>query len=576
MNKIILSYCRVSTSEQSTDGAGLDNQKHVNNLAINRLHAIDNYIRLEDIVEVGSAYKGNNLLTIIDNAKAGLYPKDSIIVMFDQTRFSRTDFLDSANKMKELLDTGVKVHYSSSNETLTREKLEDFGGFISMLAKAEAANKESKSRSDRTLASYANKIANNELVAVGALPNWIRKVYDTSGSKPKIVAFELIPERKQVIESIFEKYIEGQGATTITAWLNNNVKPWPEFDNRRKNKANRVWRESYITKILVNPAVIGERVFNVGRDNESRRSNYYPAAVNKEKWYLAQEIRRNRPKGTAGGYKHPLNIFSGLCFCGYCGSRCGIQNFNTGRRSAIRCTAYAKKEVSPSICAGGSSPVKFLERVIIEFCKDKINFDAIFQASSIDITQLKIEVDSIEHDIAKLLSKLTKIEDLYFDDEISKGRYVERKNEFENTLSNEKQRLENLKQEIDANTHVQTTDETEFAKLLNMQKENTMPDDVRMKLRDLLPRFIDKIIVYRYGDWLSPKKLNDAAKLLEGDKKANEILKHMEQRAVKSRSIIIYGLQFKSGYYRAIWFDTKKETWLSKTDNAGILHSDNT
>jgi|TARA_B110001469_G_scaffold126593_1_gene144673 DNA invertase Pin-like site-specific DNA recombinase len=27
MNKIILSYCRVSTSEQSTEGAGLDNQK---------------------------------------------------------------------------------------------------------------------------------------------------------------------------------------------------------------------------------------------------------------------------------------------------------------------------------------------------------------------------------------------------------------------------------------------------------------------------------------------------------------------------------------------------------------------
>ena len=35
-----------------------------------------------------------------------------------------------------------------------------------MLAKAEAPNKESKSRSDRTLASYANEIANNELVAV--------------------------------------------------------------------------------------------------------------------------------------------------------------------------------------------------------------------------------------------------------------------------------------------------------------------------------------------------------------------------------------------------------------------------
>ena len=389
------------------------------------------------------------------------------------------------------------------------------------------------------------------------------------------MAFEVISERKKVIEAIFDKYIEGQGATTITAWLNENVEPWPEFDNRRKNKANRVWRESYITKILVNPAVIGDRIFNVGRDNETRRSNYYPTAVSREKWHLAQEVRRNRPKGTTGGYKHPLNIFSGLCFCGYCGSKCGIQNFNTGRRSAIRCTAYAKKEVSSNVCSGGSSPVKFLERVIIEFCKDKINFDAIFKNTSTDVTNLKIEEESLEIEIASLLSKLTKIEDLYFDDEISKGRYVDRKNEFEQLLAVAKQRLEHIKQEVDANTHVQTTDEIEFAKLLEMQKSGAIPDDIRMKLRDLLPRFIDKIIVYRYGDWLSPNKLKEAEKLLANDKNASKVLEHMKTRTVKSRATVIYGLQFKSGYYRAIWFDTKAETWVSKTDNAGALHVPN-
>ncbi|HEY9041084.1 MAG TPA: recombinase family protein [Rheinheimera sp.] len=257
MDKIILSYCRVSTTEQSTDGAGLENQQYANNQAIERLQKLERYKRLDDIVEIGSAFKGNNLTSIIENAKAGTYPKGSMIVMFDQTRFSRTNFLDSANRMKELLDTGVNIHFSTSNETITSEKLVDFGGFVSMLAKAEAANKESKSRSDRTLTSYANKIAKGEIVAVGKLPNWIRKNYDTSGSKPRIVGFEIIPDRKEVLEAIFDKYINGEGATSITAWLNKNVEPWPEFDHKRKDKANRVWRESYVTKILVNPAAIG-------------------------------------------------------------------------------------------------------------------------------------------------------------------------------------------------------------------------------------------------------------------------------------------------------------------------------
>jgi len=50
--KIILSYCRVSTTEQSMDGAGLENQQHKNDIAIKALQQIDDYIRVDDIIEV--------------------------------------------------------------------------------------------------------------------------------------------------------------------------------------------------------------------------------------------------------------------------------------------------------------------------------------------------------------------------------------------------------------------------------------------------------------------------------------------------------------------------------------------
>jgi len=324
----------------------------------------------------------------------------------------------------------------------------------------------------------------------------------------------------------------------------------------------------------VNPAIIGERVFNIGRENESRVESYYPAAVDKQKWYQAQEIRKNRPKGTTGGYIYPVNIFSGLSFCGYCGSRCGVQNFNTGRRSALRCSAYAKKEVSTDICAGGSSPARFLEQVIIEFCSDQINFDAIFKQEIADISSLRVQYATLEQQILKLSNKLTKVEDLYLEDEISKGRYIERKNEFENTLKVDKAQLDLLKVEIEANTHVKTTNEAEFAKLLALLKGNEIPNELRLKIRDLLPKFIDKITVFRYGDWLSPQKLQQAKDLL-GQKNNNDIIKFMEQRAIKSRAMIIYGLHFKNGYFRAIWFDAKKQTWFSKTDNTGLLHEEN-
>jgi hypothetical protein len=50
------------------------------------------YNILDDIGEEGSGFKDNNLDDILKNTKT--YLDDSIIVMFDQARFSRTQFLD--------------------------------------------------------------------------------------------------------------------------------------------------------------------------------------------------------------------------------------------------------------------------------------------------------------------------------------------------------------------------------------------------------------------------------------------------------------------------------------------------
>jgi DNA invertase Pin-like site-specific DNA recombinase len=72
MKKIIFSYCRVSTSEQTADGSsGLENQQYINNQAIVRLNSEDEFTRLEDVVEVGSAFKGLNLSNVLESARSG-------------------------------------------------------------------------------------------------------------------------------------------------------------------------------------------------------------------------------------------------------------------------------------------------------------------------------------------------------------------------------------------------------------------------------------------------------------------------------------------------------------------------
>ena len=75
------------------------------------------------------------------------------------------------------------------------------------LARARSSNKKSKSKSksrtDRTLSIYARRIGDNEIVAFARLPNWLSKVYDKPDKNSKVITFEIIPERKTVIEIIF-------------------------------------------------------------------------------------------------------------------------------------------------------------------------------------------------------------------------------------------------------------------------------------------------------------------------------------------------------------------------------------
>ncbi|MCP4992076.1 MAG: recombinase family protein [Colwellia sp.] len=380
MSKVIFSYCRVSTSEQSSHGMGLDTQKTANLAAINRLIELDPlFEHTEDIIEVGSAYSGKNLSAVLNRE----YEEGSIIVMFDQTRFSREDSLDSLLKLRDTVRKGLSFYFSSKSQLVNRDNTKSFADYVAIMSTGAAANEESNIKSERSLASYYRKVVNGENIYVGRLPNWLEHTYDTSRSKPIINGFKVKEDRRTVIETIYNQYISGVGATGITKLLNETVEPWSEYDNKRIDKNNRVWRESYVSKLLVNRALIGERVFykdkNKGKDPVSAArqkviTDYYPPAITLKMFYQAEDIRKNRSKGSSGISKHKTNFYSGLVFCGYCGSKCGVQNFNNGRSSTLRCTAKAKSEVSTDICAGGTSGSRFLEQVLIEFCSDKINW----------------------------------------------------------------------------------------------------------------------------------------------------------------------------------------------------------
>lgn len=554
--KIIVSYCRVSTTKQSKDGIGLDIQKMSNDKSIARILSNDKSLtRINDIHESISAKDGANIKTLMDIANSNKYSKGSIIVIYDQTRFSRTLPLVAITAMSQLLQLGFYIHLSTEDKTIT--SLDTLSEIITPLVNASSARKESEDRSNRTSGSYQTRLVSGLNNYGGHTPNWIRRTYDDKG-KPN--SYELIPDRVSTINKIFQLYIDGKGANAIVKYLNENIKPWSEHDKRRKSPTKN-WGESYISKILVNPSTIGHRTFNkTNQYEEITITDYYPAAITKELFYQAQDIRKARGTTQSHVTKHPPIIYIGVAYCGYCGSRMIGQNFKD-KRAAVRCAGHSKGEALN--CAGGSHPARYLERVIIELCKDQVNFNEIFNSESSEIDLLQINASKLKESISLIDTKLTRLEDLYLEGDISKERYLQRKQSIPEELVPLKERLQGVERQIDAITHHTSKKDTEaFLGLLNQVNIDDIPISTRLKLRDLLKKFITRIDVYRYGiKWKSQDRWEKYCETANHNKELLDYTLKHQNPFEKDREKLTYNIVFKNGQSRAIWYSHKQDNW---------------
>ena len=590
-----MNYVRVSDAVQ-VKGAGLENQLLINNQAIDRLMAQDPmFTRIDDIVEAGvSAFKGNNLQEVLENSKLGKYPEGSTVVMFDQTRFSREGFFEASIKIREIAMAGMFVHFSTTGQTIGEDDVSDFGRFIGLQAGFEAAHKESKSKSDRTRASYQGKMSRGDLVTIGTMPAWIRKVYDSNFTPPKVVGIEAIPERAKVLQQIFKLYIDGWGTNKIVAWLNENVEVWPENHRRVANviknknklleaKGERAieknafrWTESYITRILQDRRLLGERIFNINetdKRNETKTvetkvvKGAYPVIIDNDHFQRAIGIRSSRG-GKKTMRKYPPIFVTPVCRCGYCGGRIAAQQYEH-MSAGFRCARKAKgEEIS---CHGGSHKARWLEQVVIELCSDQINFDTVFGVdTTIDTYVLGEKIDNLREEKSDCDGRLTKLEDLYLDGAITKERFILRKYGIDERVDEITTEMRFLNETI--NSVGTKANPDDFIALLNEAKAGEISTETRLKLRDLVPQFVERIDIYSYGTSIKTNEQWEAYKATIDSELADYIWEH-NNPLKKDKNKLTYNIIFKNGQSRAIFFDRKKEDWsFTATIDGGVAN----
>lgn len=320
------SYIRFSTPEQRLGDSLRRQLEAARNFAAENNLVLDESLRDEGI----SAFSGRNrddnaaLGRFLSMVNSGRVPVGSYLLVESLDRLSREQVLDALNLFTTIVRAGIVIVTLKDKKIYSQDAINAqpmdlmFSIMIMMRGHDESATK--SFRVGEAWASKRLEAAASGKAMTAICPGWLRKSGDS---------YQIISERAEIVRQIFDDCIRGYGTRTIAKRLNEaRVQPWGR---------GRLWYDSYIKKILENPAVIGEYTprgpLAGGTDQTASETltGYFPAVIDTDTFWKARHALKARASSSvrASAGKH-RNILSGLLKCGLCGS--GMHYISKGSR----------------------------------------------------------------------------------------------------------------------------------------------------------------------------------------------------------------------------------------------------
>ena len=200
-----------------------------------------------------SAFSGDNrsegaALAIFEQEAAIGQHRDSILLVERLDRLSRQGHEDTFELIRRFSRYGVHVATVDGSAFYRAGEKLNLTDIITMLVKAELALDESVKKSERLKSAYKIRRADAEAAKKPMGKNCPAWLYIEDG------AYKVAKAKAKVIKDIWTWADQGMGALTIAKKLNRDgIEPWERWG--RKAKA---WDRARISKILTDPAVIGE------------------------------------------------------------------------------------------------------------------------------------------------------------------------------------------------------------------------------------------------------------------------------------------------------------------------------
>jgi hypothetical protein len=229
----------------------------------------------------------------------GRIPRGSVLLVEELDRLDRRSRKTAMPFIIGLLTAGISIR--TRDRHYTEDSLDDLGDFIDITIKQGTANEESRKKSIRVAANWANwrtRVAKGERVPPpGRLPPWVCWKRDR---------FELVPSAATAVRLVYRLAGDGLGLRGILARLNGKDGPPVPTIGRCPT-----WRISYLAKLLTWKAVLGEVEDVTG----AVHAGLYPAVVTETEFYKAREALAGRAignKGVGRAGRGVPNLFPGL------------------------------------------------------------------------------------------------------------------------------------------------------------------------------------------------------------------------------------------------------------------------
>jgi DNA invertase Pin-like site-specific DNA recombinase len=312
------SYIRMSTPEQ-LKGDSLRRQ-----MARTRRYVEEHNLDLiESFDDLGvSGFRGKNgelgaLARFKDLVEQGEIEKGSYLIVESMDRLSRQNVMDAFLQLAAIVRAGITLVTLDDRQVYSKQTIEseNIKLYIALGAMARA-HEESRRKSDLLAHTWIGKrqlLRDFGVVLTRQVPAWLQA--DRIKNEVSVV-----PERADIVREIFTLTRDGYGTYSLSQRLNKRgIKPW----SKRKNA---VWRESYIKKILMSRAVLGEFQPHTQHVDQNRRRvlipdgdvifDYYPPVISHQLFQeAAQAVDARRRKGKGRKGKKYANLFTGLLRC---------------------------------------------------------------------------------------------------------------------------------------------------------------------------------------------------------------------------------------------------------------------